>query len=366
MHVAILDRSWQGWTVVGVAACVTVACAVLLALAVRRRRRRHHPSGLLLATGACACVLLLAVTAGLGVGVGTGYLSDWRSMLTAGEDATTDAPTVLPTGQPAVPPRPTTATTGTEWAVTVPATARGFTQTEAWVYAPPGYSQHPDEHYPVLYTLHGAPGTGSDWFTAGHLDTLLDQLIASGAIPPVLVVSPDLSLGPVDEPVDLPAPGPLRETLLVDDVVPWADQHLRTTPDRADRAIAGMSAGGLGALLVGMRHQSTFAGVVSLMPYLEPESPELHANASALAANSPLEVIGRTTYIAPLPVFLGVPTADPVDDGRRIAAALDQVGVPETEREYPAGHDWAAVTTMTPDALTWLVGQLGWRAPAPG
>ncbi len=362
---AALGRSWQGWATVAAAGVLTVVCVALLVHTVRRRRRGHHPAALLAVTGALLCVVLVAVTGLLAVGVGTGYLSDWRSLATAGS-AVADDPTEVPTGTPATPPTPTTATTGATWEVTVPSTERGVPDSATYLYVPPGYSQDPTAHYPVLYMLHGSPGTGADWFAAGHLDEVLDQLVTSGKIPPVVVVSPDLDLGPTDEPLDLPAPGALRETFVVDDVVPWADAHLRTLPDRADRVVGGMSAGGLGALLIGLRHQSTFAGVVSLMPYLEPESAGLRAVPSALAANSPLEVIDRTTYVDPLPVFLGVPGGDDPTEGQRIAEALDAAGVPEHLQRYDqAEHDWAGAELMSPDAITWVVDQLGWSAPAP-
>jgi enterochelin esterase-like enzyme len=363
VHVAILDRSWQGWTAVGVAALLTVACTVLLVVAVRRRRRHRHPAGLLAVTGGLLCLTLVAATGLLGVGVATGYVSDWRGIATVGATAVGDAPDALAAGQPAAPPTPTTATAGRTWDVTVPSHSRGVPDSDTYLYVPPGYSQDTGARYPVLYMLHGSPGTGADWFTAAHLDQVLDGLIDAGTIPPVVVVSPDLDLGATDEPVDMPAPGALRETFLVSDVVPWADTHLRTVPDQPHRVVGGISAGGLGSLLVGLRHQSTFAGIVSLMPYLVPEAPALHASDSALAANEPLEVIGRTTYSERLPVFIGIPSGDDVTEGHRIADALTQQGLPVQVRDYVGEHDWATAQAMAPDAITWIVDQVGWTAP---
>ncbi|MBO9570086.1 MAG: hypothetical protein J7503_14865 [Cellulomonas iranensis] len=365
MHVAILDRSWQGWAAVGAGALLAVVCVVALVRTVRRRRRRDHPAGLLAVTGGLLCLTLVAATGLLAVGVGTGYVSDWAGIATVGATVVGDAPDALAAGQPADPPTPTTATAGRTWDVTIPSHSRGVPDSDTYLYVPPGYSQDTGARYPVLYMMHGAPGTSADWFTAAHLDQVLDGLIDAGTIPPVVVVSPDLDLGAADEPVDMPAPGALHETFLVSDVVPWTDAHLRTVPDQPHRVIGGISAGGLGSLLVGLRHQSTFAGIISLMPYLVPEAPALHASASALAANEPLEVIGRTTYSERLPVFVGIPSGDDVTEGHRIADALTQQGLPVQVGDYVGGHDWSTAQTMAPDAITWIVQQVGWTSPAP-
>lgn len=358
MDAGPLGTSWQGWLTVAVAAALTVAGVVLL---VRSRRRRPHPSRVRTAAGVAACLVLALVTAGLTAAVGTGYATDWRALATLGTTVVDDPPAPLAPGVAATPPHATTAATGATWEVTVPSTARGVPSGTAWVHVPPGYSQHPTARYPVLYLLHGSPGTSADWFAAGHLDEQLDRLVDDGTLPPVVAVAPDLDLGVDDEPVDLPAPGALRGTYLTADVVPWADAHLRTLPERAERAVVGMSAGGFGALVLGLAPDAPFAGVVSLMPYLRPGSPALRRDPTALAAVSPLDVVARATT-AP-PVYLGVPSADGTHDGRLLADALARAGIPHVLREVDGDHDWASVQRMSPAAVTWVARQLGWGAP---
>ena len=55
-----------------------------------------------------------------------------------------------------------------------------------WVYTPPGYD--PSRAYPVIYLRHGAEQTEESWLHAGAADHILDNLIAAGAIEPVIVV----------------------------------------------------------------------------------------------------------------------------------------------------------------------------------
>jgi enterochelin esterase-like enzyme len=356
----VTRAAWPGWLVTALLVLALAGAVVLLVRALRRRREQDRRRAGVAVLGGAGVLVLAAVAAVVGAGVVTGYLSDWRSFALVVDQAVGRAPAALPTGSPAEPPSPTTDTRGVAWQVTVPSTAASVPDSVGWVYVPPGYSQHPGARYPVVYLLHGSPGTGSDWVAAGHVDTLLDDLIASGAVPPVIAVVPDVDLGVDDEPVDYPPPGAARGTFVVEDVVPWADDHLRTVADPQHRVIGGMSAGGFGALLLGLEHRDVFGGVVDLMPYLEPEAPELRDDPAALAAASPLQVIPGAGDLSGLPVFLGVPSADDPTDGPRTADALRAAGPPVELRRYDAGHSWAAVRLMTPDALTWITQQLGW------
>jgi enterochelin esterase-like enzyme len=355
-----LRAAWPGWLVLAVLVLAVAGAVVLLARAVRRRRRRDRRWAWVAALGGTGVLVLAAITAVVGSGVVTGYLTDWRSFALVADQAVGRAPAALPTGAPAEPPTATTATSGVAWEVTVPSDATGVPDSESWVYVPPGYSQHPGTRYPVVYLLHGSPGTGSDWVAAGHVDTMLDHLITSGAVPPLVAVVPDVDLGVEDEPVDYPPPGAARGTFVVEDVVPWADDHLRTVADARHRVIGGMSAGGFGALLLGIDHRDVFGGVVDLMPYLQPEAPELRDDPAALAAASPLDVIAGAGDLSGLPVFLGVPSADDPTEGKRTADALQAAGAPVELRNYDSGHSWAGVRLMAPDALTWITQQLDW------
>src|SRR5262245_60877840 len=57
------------------------------------------------------------------------------------------------------------------------------------VYLPDGYAASHD-NYPVLYLLHGFGDNEQAWVEKGSIQTKADRLIASGAIPPALIVMP--------------------------------------------------------------------------------------------------------------------------------------------------------------------------------
>ena len=58
------------------------------------------------------------------------------------------------------------------------------------VYTPAGYETG-DEHYPVLYLLHGIGGDEEGWITSGRAAQIMDNLIAQGKARPMIVVMPN-------------------------------------------------------------------------------------------------------------------------------------------------------------------------------
>ena len=59
------------------------------------------------------------------------------------------------------------------------------------VYLPAGFDAASDTKYPVVYLLHGLYGTYKDWETAGHMKDVVDELIASGEIVPMVIIMPN-------------------------------------------------------------------------------------------------------------------------------------------------------------------------------
>lgn len=61
------------------------------------------------------------------------------------------------------------------------------------VYKPYGYTDK--KTYPVIYLLHGLNGNEHSWLDLGRTKQILDNMIASGLIPPVIAVMPDCNTG---------------------------------------------------------------------------------------------------------------------------------------------------------------------------
>ncbi len=124
-----------------------------------------------------------------------------------------------------------------------------------YVYTPPGYEDS-DESYPVFYLLHGGGGDEDAWTTLGEAPTILDNLINSGKSKPMILVmtngNPDQASDFTDAPYrDEPPAGGMSmanmkfEESLVKDVVPYIESHYRVLDGKQNRALAGLSMGGL-------------------------------------------------------------------------------------------------------------------------
>ena len=91
----------------------------------------------------------------------------------------------------------------------------------AFVYTPPDYDSKARNSYPVLYLLHGWGEDETGWYRQGHVDLILDNLIAAGKAKPMIIVMDNLNAvkpgesaaifgarGLVPPPSDAPPPPP--------------------------------------------------------------------------------------------------------------------------------------------------------------
>lgn len=135
------------------------------------------------------------------------------------------------------------------------------TQRRAFVYTPPGYDKERSKKYPVLYLQHGWGEDETAWSNQGHANLIMDNLIAEGKIKPFIIV---MTYGMTND-IKM-KPGGLRdfkidafETVLTDELVPYVDASFRTVADRAHRAMAGLSMGGMETHLITLAKPDEFA-----------------------------------------------------------------------------------------------------------
>jgi enterochelin esterase-like enzyme len=135
------------------------------------------------------------------------------------------------------------------------------------VYVPPGYDEEPERRYPAIYLIQGFTGQVDMWWNRGALRPTtperIDELFASGACPPALVVMVDAwtSLGG-SQFLNSPATGRYMD-YLCDEVPAYVDERYRTVPDRDHRALTGKSSGGYGAMVVPMLRPDTFGALAT-------------------------------------------------------------------------------------------------------
>lgn len=132
-------------------------------------------------------------------------------------------------------------------------------QRRAFVYTPPGYDQNPEKRYPVLYLQHGWGENEYGWGAQGCADLIMDNLIAEQKTRPFIIV---MIYGMTNE-IRF---GGLRnfdiepfETVLVKELIPYIDSHFRTLADQPNRAMAGLSMGGMETKTITLRNPDTFS-----------------------------------------------------------------------------------------------------------
>jgi enterochelin esterase-like enzyme len=155
------------------------------------------------------------------------------------------------------------------------------------VYLPPGFPR--GGPYPVAYLLHGMPGSPWEYTQSLRLATVADGLISTGRARPFIAVMP---VAGDTARYNGEWTGPW-ESYLVQSVVPWADSHLPTEARPAGRVLAGLSAGGYGAVDIGLRHPTLFGTLESWSGYFSPIADGTLTGLStrALAAYTPTSLV---------------------------------------------------------------------------
>lgn len=119
------------------------------------------------------------------------------------------------------------------------------TSRRAFVYTPPGYEKDKAKKYPVLYLQHGWGEDETAWSNQGHANLIMDNLIAEGKTKPFIIVmtygmTNEVRWGHINEFSIVPF-----QTVLVDELIPYVDANFRTLSNRDNRAMAGLSMGGM-------------------------------------------------------------------------------------------------------------------------
>ena len=227
--------------------------------------------------------------------------------------------------------------------VSVPSASLGREQV-ATVLLPASYRTS-QRRYPVIYLLHGGGQDHTAFATRAWFRALATR--------DMIVVTP--SVGDswyVNSVADATAK---YEDFVVKDLIEYVDGQYRTMASRDGRAIAGVSMGAWGAMMLGLKHHQLFGAVGALSapfgisrqdPKMDmtsrtqqrfgaPETPERRErDPGTLAATIPVESV-------PL-LYLACGNQDIfVADNRRFVERLTARKIPYEYRELsPFGHSW--------------------------
>jgi len=166
------------------------------------------------------------------------------------------------------------------------------------IYLPPGYNPDSKQRYPVVYE---APFPYDLWDKSINIGAVLDSLIDSGKIPPVIAVFlDDLGAPILDTECANSVDGSQRmDTFISSTMVSYVDSNYKTIAKGTARAITGFSEGGYCAAILALRHPAVFGTSIPFSAYYfagegNPESGRPFAGSpSALADASPMILAAR-------------------------------------------------------------------------
>ena len=217
------------------------------------------------------------------------------------------------------------------------------------ILTPAGYDPDGDRRYPVLYLLHGMGGDEDAWSELGRAPIILDNLIASGAAEPMIVVMPNGNA------TQQAAPGMTAEGLYkpdmmrsvspagaiensFPDIVSYVDANYLTVPDKAHRAIAGLSMRGGHSWAVSRKYPDMF-------DYVGLFSAAVRWNGGGVDPNAPdaafAEASARQFATPPALYWIAIGKDDFLYEFNNMYRQfLDNNGWKYVYRETPGGHTW--------------------------
>jgi enterochelin esterase-like enzyme len=257
------------------------------------------------------------------------------------------------------------------------------TVTQQWrrcmVYTPPDYDTNTKQRYPVLYLLHGWGENELGWTFQGHVDQIMDNLIADKKAKPMLIVMDNLNAVkpgedgsiynargvltqavPEPQPPQGGAPGvpgagqrpaagaaPVRRPMfrlsttftemMFADLIPMVEKNYRVAPGRENRAMAGLSMGGMQTFTTGLQNLDKFAylggfsgncGSFGGAPF-DPKTSCGGAFADAAAFNQKVKLLFLSTGSVEGPRV------------KEFSDALTQAGIHNVYFESPGtAHEW--------------------------
>lgn len=241
------------------------------------------------------------------------------------------------------------------------------------VYLPDGYDSS-KENYPVLFLLHGAGGTHTDWLKKGSMRQIADELFAEGKARPMIVIMPDAAGSKADYQGEhmgyFDVPGWSYERFFFEEFIPTVERHYRTHGDREHRAIAGLSMGGGATATYALRHPEFFSSACPISARLEgrpgnPNGVQSDDYVQSVVDNGALAILRNMSDQQIVPLRAVRWRVDCGDDdflyegNIHFYELMRQRRIPLEYRMRDGGHTWRYWQSALPDVLTFVSAGFG-------
>jgi enterochelin esterase-like enzyme len=245
----------------------------------------------------------------------------------------------------------------------------------AYIYTPPDYDTNARAKYPVLYLLHGWGENEQGWHVQGHVDVIMDNLIAANQAKPMIIVMDNLNavkpgesaalygargtltqaVPPPPPPADAAAAGRgaapgaagrggrgggsmasnVFTEMMLTDLMPMVERTFRVAASRENRAMAGLSMGGAQTFGTALGNLDKFAYIGGFSGSsggrggFDPKTSNAGVFADATAFNKKVKLL-----------FLSIGSAEGPGT-KTFSEQLTQAGITNVYFESPGtAHEW--------------------------
>lgn len=204
-----------------------------------------------------------------------------------------------------------------------------------FVYTPAGYDKNKKKKYPVLYLQHGMGENETSWSKQGKMNFIMDNLIAEGKAVPMIVV---MDSGNIE--VFRPAPGETPNEarakfgadftqILLTEIIPHIESNFRVYTDRENRAMAGLSWGGLQTFNITLNNLDKFAYIGGFSGAGQIDLNQLDKAYNGVFKNS--KAFNDKVHV----FFLGIGSEEHPERTRNLSNGLKAAGINNVYYESP-------------------------------
>ena len=193
------------------------------------------------------------------------------------------------------------------------------------IWTPAGYHAK-NSTLPVLYLIHGGGDSDLAWPNVGRAGLIMDNLVAEVKAKDMLLVMPDGGINPKEFVNDF-----------VNDLIPYIEKNYNVFTDADNRALAGLSMGGLEVLDAFMAYPEMFAYINVMSSGWFANNAEMYQNGD-MRLSEIAAILNKTAKI--LLFTQGGPEDIAYTNGNEMLKVFDKNGINYEFTEMPGGHSW--------------------------
>jgi enterochelin esterase-like enzyme len=203
-----------------------------------------------------------------------------------------------------------------------------------YMYTPPGYDDS-EQKYPVLYLLHGGGEDQRGWATQGKTDLILDNLIAEEKAKPMIIVMMD---GNIPAPTFGESSLSIFEKELTEAVIPFVENNYKTKNGAENRALAGLSMGGIQTLYAGIYNTDIFSNLgVFSSGWIIGAHNDIAGEQYKFMGEHVDEINSNLDHLW---ISMGGKEDIAWKNCQVMMSKFDELNIDYTYTEYPGGHTW--------------------------